>query len=52
MAQHGTDLDHFDHDDAWRTGSALVARCRADELPVVISIWLGEQWVFHAALPP
>jgi uncharacterized protein (UPF0303 family) len=32
-------------------GSALAARCRADQLPVTISIWLGEQRAFHAALP-
>jgi uncharacterized protein (UPF0303 family) len=41
----------FTHDDAWRLGSALVAACRADSLPVTISIHLGEQRVFHAALP-
>ena len=45
------DLDRFGHDDAWRVGSALVERCRAQDLPVVISITLGEQRVFHAALP-
>lgn len=41
----------FTHDDAWRLGSGLVAACRADSLPVTISIHLGEQRVFHAALP-
>ena len=45
------DLDQFGHDDAWRIGSALARRCRADQLPVTISIWLGDQRVFHAALP-
>jgi uncharacterized protein (UPF0303 family) len=45
------DFDRFDHDDAWRVGSALVERCRAEGLPVVIVITLGEQRVFHAALP-
>jgi uncharacterized protein (UPF0303 family) len=45
------DFDTFDHDDAWRLGSALVAECRARQLPVTISIHLGEQRVFHAALP-
>jgi uncharacterized protein (UPF0303 family) len=44
------DFDSFDHDDAWRIGSALVERCRAERLPVVISITLGEQRVFHVAL--
>ncbi len=31
-AIHGTagSVDHFDHDDAWRIGSALVAHCRAE----------------------
>jgi uncharacterized protein (UPF0303 family) len=51
MAETVPGLDHFDHDDAWRVGSALVARCRAEGLAVAISIWLGEQRVFHAALP-
>ncbi|RIX30757.1 heme-binding protein [Amnibacterium setariae] len=45
------DFDRFDHDDAWRVGSALVEHCRAERLPVVIDITLGEQRVFHAALP-
>lgn len=44
------DFDRFDHDDAWRIGSALVERCRAEALPVVVSITLGEQRVFHVAL--
>ena len=51
MASSVPDLEQFGHDDAWRMGSALVARCRAEQLPVTISIWLGEQRVFHAALP-
>ena len=51
MTEHPPDFDRFDHDDAWRIGSALVARCRSDNLPVTISIWLGQQKVFHAALP-
>lgn len=45
------DFASFTHDDAWRVGSALVASCRAEELPVTISLHLGEQRVFHAALP-
>ena len=51
MTQQSTDVDHFDHDDAWQIGSTLLARCRADDLPVVIIIWLGEQRVFQVALP-
>jgi uncharacterized protein (UPF0303 family) len=51
MTEELPDFDRFDHDDAWRIGSALVARCRAEGLPVVISIHIGEQRVFHAALP-
>jgi uncharacterized protein (UPF0303 family) len=45
------DLDRFDHDLAWKVGAGLVERCRTDALPVTIGIWLGEQRVFHAALP-
>jgi uncharacterized protein (UPF0303 family) len=45
------EFDHFNHDDAWRMGSALVGRCRAEGLTVVISIRIGAQRVFHAALP-
>ena len=44
------ELDHFDHDDAWRLGTALVQRCQAAKHPVAIAIWLGEQRVFHSAL--
>lgn len=45
------ELDRFGYDEAWELGSALVARCRAEQLPVTIAIWLGQQRVFHAALP-
>ena len=45
------EFDSFDHDDAWRLGSSLVAECRAAQYTVTISIHLGEQRVFHAALP-
>ncbi|GAB2586523.1 heme-degrading domain-containing protein [Microlunatus antarcticus] len=45
------DFATFTHDDSWRLGSALVAMCRAESLPVTISIHLGEQRAFHAALP-
>jgi uncharacterized protein (UPF0303 family) len=51
MTEQLPDFDHFDHDDAWHIGSTLVARCRVEGLPVTISIWLGEQRVFHVALP-
>ena len=40
MTESAPDLDHFAHDDAWEVGSALVARCRVEKLPVTISIWL------------
>jgi len=45
------DFRAFDHNDAWRIGRALVARCQQQQLPVTISIHLGQQRVFHAALP-
>jgi uncharacterized protein (UPF0303 family) len=45
------DLDRFDLDDAWRLGSTLTERCRSEGLAVTISIRLGEQRAFHAALP-
>ena len=51
MTETVPDLDRFTHDDAWDVGSALVSRCRLEQLPVTIGIWLGQQRVFHAALP-
>jgi uncharacterized protein (UPF0303 family) len=51
MTSEPPDLDHFDFDDAWRLGSTLAEQCRAEGHPVTISIHLGEQRVFHAALP-
>jgi uncharacterized protein (UPF0303 family) len=45
------DFTTFGHNDAWRIGSALVARCQEQQLPVTITIHLGAQRVFHAALP-
>jgi uncharacterized protein (UPF0303 family) len=45
------DLNRFDHDAAWRVGSSLVHSCRRAGQPVTIAVWLGEQRVFHAALP-
>ncbi len=43
-------FDRFDHDDAYRIGTRLAAHCRERDLPVTISLQLGEQRVFHAAL--
>ena len=53
MTESAPDLDHFTHDDAWEVGSALVARCRTEQLPVTISIWLVSNLGFlpGAALP-
>ena len=51
MTSEPPDLDRFDLDDAWRLGSTLAEQCRAQGHPVTISIHLGEQRVFHAALP-
>ena len=51
MTGEPPDLDHFDLDAAWRLGTTLAERCRSQGLPVTISIHLGEQRVFHAALP-
>ena len=51
MTESVPDLDRFNYDDAWDVGSALVARCRLEQLPVTIAVWLGAQRVFHAALP-
>lgn len=48
---NNAELDRFDHDDAWRLGAELVGQCRKRNLPVTIAIQLGEQRVFHAALP-
>jgi uncharacterized protein (UPF0303 family) len=42
------ELERFDHDLAWRLGSAVVERCRARRLPVTVAIWLGDQRVFHS----
>lgn len=51
MAEQPPDFDHFGYEEAWAVGSALVARGRQERLPVTVGIWLGEQRVFHAALP-
>jgi uncharacterized protein (UPF0303 family) len=44
-------LDRFDEDDAWRLGSLLVQRGRAEGLPLAIAIRRNGQRLFHAALP-
>jgi uncharacterized protein (UPF0303 family) len=45
------DQPRFTHADAWRLGCRLVERCTRESLSVTISIVLGTQRVFHAALP-
>lgn len=45
------DQRRFTHEDAWRVGQGLVERCLRESLGVTISIVLGTQRVFHAALP-
>ncbi|MDO8107743.1 heme-degrading domain-containing protein [Isoptericola sp. b441] len=44
-------LEHFDHNDAWALGCALVELAQERSHPVAIDIHLGRQQVFHAALP-
>jgi hypothetical protein len=48
MAEQLPDFDHFDHDDASRVGSALVARCRVEGLAVTISICRAVTFPFTA----
>ena len=43
-------LERFTHADAWNLGQRLVERCARESFPVTISIVLGTQRVFHAAL--
>jgi len=43
-------LRSFTNDDAWALGSALVARARAERLPVAIEISRHSHQLFHAAL--
>jgi uncharacterized protein (UPF0303 family) len=45
------DFGSFGYDTAWRIGTWLTERARADSLPVAISIVFGLQRVFHAAMP-
>jgi uncharacterized protein (UPF0303 family) len=44
-------LPRFDHDLAWALGVQLVEAARAASLPVVVSISVAGQRLFHAALP-
>ncbi|WP_018151753.1 heme-degrading domain-containing protein [Leeia oryzae] len=41
----------FDASIAWQIGSQLREEATLAQLPVVIDIWLGDQCLFHAALP-
>ncbi|MGO4782816.1 heme-degrading domain-containing protein [Cryobacterium sp. W22_MBD10_FK3] len=41
----------FDHDDAYRLGTALMARAATDDLRITVTMSFGEQRVFHAARP-
>ena len=43
-------LARFTNDDAWTLGSALVARARAEQLPVAIEVSRHSHQLFHAAL--
>ena len=43
-------LVHFTNDDAWTLGAALVARARAERLPVAIDVSRHSHQLFHAAL--
>ena len=47
---HRLVLDHFDHDDAWALGCALVELGQERSLPIAIDIHRGGQQLFHAAL--
>ncbi|MET0725582.1 MAG: heme-degrading domain-containing protein [Leifsonia sp.] len=44
-------FDDFTLDDAWALGAALREAAAAQQLPVAIGIVLGQQRVFHTALP-
>ncbi|MGO4145714.1 heme-degrading domain-containing protein [Paenarthrobacter sp. YAF11_1] len=45
------DFESFGYGDAWAVGSHLVHLATDRELPVVATIFFGDQRVFHAALP-
>jgi len=41
----------FDYDDAYRLGSAIMARAAVDDLKITVAMSFGQQRVFHAARP-
>jgi uncharacterized protein (UPF0303 family) len=43
-------LARFTNDDAWTLGTALVARARAEQLPVAVEISRHSHQLFHAAM--
>jgi uncharacterized protein (UPF0303 family) len=43
-------LARFSNDDAWSLGTALVARGRAEQLPIAIEVSRHSHRLFHAAL--
>jgi uncharacterized protein (UPF0303 family) len=45
------DVGLFGHADAWTLGSIVVEIAQRRSLAIAVAIWLGEQRVFHAALP-
>ena len=47
----GPEQARFTHEEAWRVGQQLAERCLREGHGVTISIVLGSQRVFHAALP-
>lgn len=49
--EHDLQFAHFDRQEAWRLGCELRAAALKKNLPLVIGITLGEQRVFHTALP-
>ncbi|QEO10018.1 heme-degrading domain-containing protein [Protaetiibacter larvae] len=44
-------FDGFGHDEAWKLGRTIRRLARERELGVAIQVRLGEQLVFHSALP-
>ena len=44
-------LDSFGYDDAWTLGAWVIERAKRDELTVAVTVTLGEQRAFSAALP-
>jgi uncharacterized protein (UPF0303 family) len=48
--QEPSELDRFSHAEAWHLGRGLVERSIRESLSVTISITIGDQRVFHAAM--